>query len=304
MENRRERHLFCFGLGFSGLALADRLRAQGWRVGGTTRTADKARALAARGIDAVAFGPDQALDPQTFAHASHIISAVPPDADGDPVLARHGADLARLRPDWVGYLSTTGVYGDRAGGWVDETATLEPVGARGQRRVAAEAGWRALGLPLHIFRLAGIYGPGRSALDTVRAGTARRIVKPGQLFSRIHVADLAAVLEASIAQPNPGAIYNVSDDEPAPPQDVIEHACRLLGRVPPPAIAFDQAVLSPMARSFYGESKRVSNRRIKTELGVRLLYRDYRAGLAALLAGPTADSSSPGGSSPESSATV
>jgi nucleoside-diphosphate-sugar epimerase len=294
MENRRERHLFCFGLGFSGLALATRLRAQGWRVSGTVRSADKARDLSARGIAAAAFGPEQALDPRAFADASHIVSAVPPDAAGDIVLARHGADLARLAPEWVGYLSTTGVYGDRAGGWVDETAALEPVGERGRRRVAAEAGWRALGLPVHIFRLAGIYGPGRSALDTVRAGTARRIVKPGQWFSRIHVEDLASVLAASIARPNPGAVYNVCDDEPAPPQDVIEHACRLLGRAPPPAIPFEQAELSPMARSFYDESKRVGNARIKRELGVRLRFPDYRAGLAALLAE----------SSPDSSATV
>jgi nucleoside-diphosphate-sugar epimerase len=291
MENRRERHLFCFGLGFTGLALAERLRAQGWRVGGTTRSADKAHALAARGIAAVAFGPEHALDPRCFAAASHIVSAIPPDATGDPVLTRHGADLTRLRPDWVGYLSTTGVYGDHGGGWVDETTRLAPVGERGARRVAAEAGWRALGLRPHVFRLAGIYGPGRSALDTVRAGTARRIVKPGQLFSRIHVEDIARVLEASIAQPNPGAIYNVCDDAAAPPQDVIEHACRLLGVAPPPAIPFEQATLSPMARSFYAESKRVSNRRIKDELGVRLLYPDYRAGLAALLAESPSDNS-------------
>jgi nucleoside-diphosphate-sugar epimerase len=277
------RHLFCFGLGFSGLALAERLRARGWRVSGTTRSADKAQALTARGIVAHAFGPEHALDPARFADASHVLSAVPPDGDGDLVLARHGADLARLAPAWVGYLSTTGVYGDRGGDWVDEASDLAPVGERGARRVAAEAGWRALGLKLHVFRLAGIYGPGRSALDTVRAGTARRIVKPGQLFSRIHVADLAAVIEASIARPNPDAVYNVCDDAPAPPQDVIEHACRLLGAPVPPAIPFEEAQLSTMARSFYGESKRVSNARIKTELGVTLMYPDYRAGLAALL---------------------
>jgi nucleoside-diphosphate-sugar epimerase len=291
MENRRERHLFCFGLGFSGVALAELLRAQGWRVSGTTRSPERARELTARGISAHAFGPEQALDPRAFAAASHVLSAVPPDAAGDLVLARHGAALARLAPAWAGYLSTTGVYGDRAGGWVDETAALAPAGARGRRRVAAEAGWRALGLPLHIFRLAGIYGPGRSALDAVRAGTARRIVKPGQTFSRIHVEDLAAVLAASIARPDPGAVYNVCDDEPAPPQDVIEHACRLLGRAPPPAIPFDQADLSPMARSFYGESKRVCNARIKRELGVRLRYPDYRAGLSALLAAGSPDNS-------------
>jgi nucleoside-diphosphate-sugar epimerase len=284
MTARRENHLFCFGLGYSGLALALRLRERGWRVSGTTRAADKAAALTARGIPTRALARDQPLDPASFADASHILSTVPPDDAGDSVLDAHGGDLARLRPDWVGYLSTTGVYGDRAGGWVDEDSALNPVGARGRRRVAAEAGWAALGLPLHIFRLAGIYGPGRSALDTVRAGRAQRIVKPGQVFSRIHVDDIARVLEASIARPRAGAIYNVCDDDPAPPQDVIAHACALLGRAPPPEIAFDAAALSPMARSFYDESKRVRNQRIKTELGVRLRYPDYRAGLAALLA--------------------
>jgi len=282
MGAARENRLFCFGLGYSSLALAERLA--GWPIAGTTRSPEKMQALAARGIAATLFDRDQPLDPAAFADATHILSAVPPDAAGDPVLDRHGADLARLRPAWVGYLSTTGVYGDRAGGWVDETSALEPVGERGRRRVAAEADWRALGLPLHIFRLAGIYGPGRSALETVRAGRAQRIDKPGQVFSRIHVDDIAAVLAASIAQPRPGGIYNVCDDDPAPPQDVIAHACRLLGVRIPPLVRFEKATLSPMARSFYEESKRVANRRIKDELGVRLRYPDYRAGLDALLA--------------------
>ncbi|HUA56311.1 MAG TPA: SDR family oxidoreductase [Candidatus Sulfotelmatobacter sp.] len=282
MAATRENHLFCFGLGYSAVVLADRLRARGWQISGTTRDAAKARALSAHGIAAVMFERGRPLDPAVLATASHILSAVPPDEAGDPVLDVHGGDLTRLRPAWAGYLSTTGVYGDRGGDWVDEDATLRPIGVRGRRRVAAEAGWRALGLPLHIFRLAGIYGPGRSALDTVRAGRAQRIDKPGQVFSRIHVDDLAAVIEASIARPNPGAIYNVCDDDPAPPQDVIAHACRLLGIAAPPLVPFDTAVLSPMARSFYDENKRVSNRRIKTELGVRLRYPDYRAGLAAL----------------------
>jgi nucleoside-diphosphate-sugar epimerase len=282
MAAPREPHLFCFGLGYTALALARRLAAQGWRISGTTRDDAKARELTAAGIETLVFERGRPIDPGTFAAARHVVSAVPPDAAGDPVLDVHGADLARLTPAWVGYLSTTGVYGDRAGGWVDETATLAPVGERGRRRVAAEAGWRALGLPLHIFRLAGIYGPGRSALDAVRAGRAQRIDKPGQVFSRIHVDDLAAVLEASIRRPNPGAVYNVCDDDPAPPQDVIALACRLLGVPTPPLIRFDDARLSAMARSFYDESKRVSNRRIKTELGVALRYPDYRVGLAAL----------------------
>ncbi len=187
----------------------------------------------------------------------------------------------------MGYLSTTGVYGDRDGGWVDEEAPLEPTGARGRKRVAAEAAWLALrrdhGVPVHLFRLAGIYGPGRNALATVQAGRAKRIDKPGQVFSRIHVDDIATVLEASMARPNPGRAYNVCDDEPAPPAEVIAHACDLLGVAPPPLVPFEQAELSAMARSFYRDNKRVSNRRIKQELGVKLAYPGYKAGLAALL---------------------
>ena len=186
--------------------------------------------------------------------------------------------------DWVGYLSTTGVYGDQDGGWVDESAPLNPSTRRGQWRRDAEARWSAIpGLPLHIFRLAGIYGPGRGPFAKVRQGTARRIVKPGQVFSRIHVDDIAQVLAASIARPRPGAIYNVCDDDPAPPQDVIAHAAELLGVPVPPEIPIDEAEMTPMARSFYAESKRVRNDRIKDELGVRLAYPDYRTGLAALL---------------------
>ncbi len=187
--------------------------------------------------------------------------------------------------DWVGYLSTTGVYGDHGGGWVDEDTPLTPGTRRGAMRLAAEDAWRAIpDLPLHIFRLAGIYGPGRGPFAKVRAGTARRIVKPGQVFSRIHVEDIAQVIEASLRQPDPGAVYNLCDDDPAPPQDVILHAAELLGVTPPPEEPFESAEMGAMARSFYAESKRVSNRRIKEELGVRLYYPDYRAGLAALLA--------------------
>jgi nucleoside-diphosphate-sugar epimerase len=281
--------LFCFGLGFSALALAERLMGAGWRIAGTCRGADKARALAARGIDAFRFDRDRPLGDAAaaLAGATHLLSSVPPDEWGDPVLDRHGPDIAASRLAWIGYFSTTGVYGDHAGGTVDENAALTPSGSRGRRRVAAEAAWLELwhrhGLPVHLFRLAGIYGPGRSALDTVRRGQARRIVKPGQVFSRIHVDDIATVLAASIARPNPGAAYNVCDDDPAPPQDVIAYACELLDAPMPPEIPFEQAELSPMARSFYADNKRVGNARIKRELGVRLAYPSYRAGLQALL---------------------
>jgi nucleoside-diphosphate-sugar epimerase len=220
---------------------------------------------------------------------THLLVSVPPDAAGDPVLAVHGEDIARIKGlRWLGYLSTTSVYGDHGGGWVDETAELAPSGDRGRRRVAAEAGWLELwhrrGVPVHIFRLAGIYGPGRSPFDALRAGTAKRIDKPGQVFSRIRVEDLAHVLAASISRPRPGAIYNVCDDDPAAPEAVVAHAAALLGMPAPPLVPFEAAELSPMARSFYDDNKRVSNRLIKSELGVTLRYPDYRAGLAAILA--------------------
>ena len=278
--------LFCLGLGYTALALARRLRPQGWAIGGTCREPDKAATLRAGGIDAIV-DPDDAR--RLIAMATHLLASIPPDADGDPALALWGPAIAR-HPGlaWVGYLSTTGVYGDRDGDWVDETAPLAPTGERGRRRVQAEAAWSALlpGVPVHIFRLAGIYGPGRSALDTVRAGRAQRVVKQAQVFSRIHVDDIAQVLAASIERPRPGAVYNVCDDNPAPPDEVIAHACALLGVAPPPEVPFDQAQLSDMARSFYADNKRVANGLIKAELGVRLAYPDYRTGLQALLEQP------------------
>lgn len=284
--------LFCFGLGFSALALAATLKVEGWTVAGTSRTPERRTALTADGIAVHPFDRDRPLADPTFVlrGVTHLLSSVPPDAAGEPVLDCHAADIAAMPGlQWVGYLSTTGVYGDRAGGWVDETSDRQPSGERGRRRVSAEDGWLDLwhrhGLPVHLFRLAGIYGPGRSALDTVRAGRARRIVKPGQVFSRIHVDDIAAVLRASIDRPNPGAAYNVCDDEATPPQDVIAHACALLGVTPPPEEAFDTAEgLTAMARSFYRDNKRVANDRIKRELGVRLRWPTYREGLAGLLA--------------------
>jgi nucleoside-diphosphate-sugar epimerase len=282
-------HLFCFGFGYSALALARRLIASGWVVTGTGRSAEKAAALQEAGFFATLFDRDRPVDLAVLDGVTHLLVSVPPDARGDPVLARHGEDIAALPGlSWLGYLSTTGVYGDRGGGWVDETTPLLPTGERGRRRVAAERGWLRLwhdqGLPVHIFRLAGIYGPGRSALGALRAGTAKRVDKPGQVFSRIHVADLATVLIASMEKPRPGAVYNVCDDDPAPPEEVVAHAAELLGIPPPPLVQFEAAGLSPMARSFYDDNKRVSNRLIKTELGVSLRYPDFRAGLAAILA--------------------
>lgn len=270
-------HLFCFGLGFTAQALARRLAQQGWTITGTSRAGEDG---------SLAFDGTRPLPRSVFDGITHLLISVPPGEAGDPVLNCHADDLARLAGSlrWAGYLSTTGVYGDRHGEWVDETSPLQPSTTRGERRLAAETQWRALGLPLHIFRLAGIYGPGRNQLVSLRDGTAKRIVKEGQIFSRIHVDDIAGVLAASIAKPNRGQAYNVCDDEPCPPQDVVAFAAELLEMPAPPEIPFDEAELSPMAKSFYAESKRVSNRRIKDELSYRLIYPTYREGLRSLLA--------------------
>lgn len=276
--------LISFGHGYSAQVLARRLLAEGWTVYGTTRKAEKARDFEAEGVQPVLW-PDGDLS-QALEAATHILVSAGPTEAGDPVLARCRDEIARIAPrlEWAGYLSTTGVYGDHDGGWVDETTPLTPSTRRGRMRMEAEAAWRAIpGLPLHIFRLAGIYGPGRGPFEKVRNGTARRIVKEGQVFSRIHVEDIAQVLKASIDRPNPGAAYNVCDNAPAPPQDVIGYAAELLGLPLPPEVPFEEADMSPMARSFYAESKRVDNRRIREDLGVELIHPDYRGGLRALL---------------------
>ncbi|MEM6374351.1 MAG: SDR family oxidoreductase, partial [Pseudomonadota bacterium] len=244
--------LLSFGHGFSARALTTLLLPLGWRIIGTTRSADKAEVLAQSGIEPVVFpGTDMT---QAIGQATHLLISAGPDAEGDPVLRAVG-DAIRARAgtfEWAGYLSTTGVYGDHQGAWVDESAPLTPATRRGQWRVEAEAEWANMtDLPLHIFRLAGIYGPGRGPFAKVRAGTARRIIKDGQVFSRIHVEDIAQVVAASIARPNPGAVYNVCDNDPAPPQDVIGHAAELLGLPLPPALDFETAEMTPMARSFY-----------------------------------------------------
>ena len=279
------KHLLSFGHGFSARALTPLLLEQGFTITGTTRSSDKAAALEATGVTSVIW-PDTNLR-ETLHSATHLLISAAPNVDGDPVLNALREDIARHAPnlEWVGYLSTTGVYGDVKGGWVDESSPLKPATKRGQMRVAAEGDWQSIpNLPLHIFRLAGIYGPGRGPFSKVRAGTARRIIKEGQVFSRIHVEDIAQILVASIAEPNAGAIYNMCDDDPAPPQDVIAHAAGLLGLPLPEEVDFETAEMTPMARSFYAESKRVRNDRIKSDLGVTLLYPDYRAGLAALIA--------------------
>jgi nucleoside-diphosphate-sugar epimerase len=281
--------LFVFGLGYTALTLLRRHAAELSWIGGTVRSTGKAQALAGEGIRAHCFGPE-ADDPEIeddLAEAEAVLVTIPPGEVGDAVLMRLSDVLAHApRLAWIGYLSTIGVYGDRAGGWVDETTAPAPGSDRSRGRLAAESAWREFGSQadkaVHLFRLPGIYGPGRNALVDLRNGTARRIVKPGQVFNRAHVEDIAAVIMGSIARPRPGAIYNVADDEPAPPQDVVAYAARLAGIEPPPEIPFASATLSPMAASFYRENKRVSNKLIKDELAIRLRYPTYREGLKAL----------------------
>lgn len=278
--------LVVLGHGYSAGFLTRLLVPQGWTVTGTTRD-DPAR-VAAAGAQPLLWPGDEAAIRTELARADAILVSAGPGPEGDPALRDFAEAIAASPARWLGYLSTTGVYGDHGGGWVDETTPLTPSTRRGHERVAAEAAWQRLaadhGLPLHIFRLAGIYGPGRGPFEKLRGGTARRIVKPGQVFSRIHADDIAQVLTASIARPDPGAIYNVCDDEPAPPEQVLETAATLLGVPVPPAEDFATAEMTPMARSFYAESKRVANDRIKRDLGVALRYPDHRAGLLALLA--------------------
>jgi nucleoside-diphosphate-sugar epimerase len=276
--------LLSFGHGYSARALTKLLLPQGWRVIGTTRSVEKADELRASGVEPLIWPTDDMS--AAIKAADHILISAGPNEDGDPTLNLLRDQIAQkgsaLR--WAGYLSTTGVYGNFDGAWVDETTALNPTTKRGQARKSAEEEWSAIpDLPLHIFRLAGIYGPGRGPFSKVRNGTARRIIKESQVFSRIHVDDIAQILAASIAQPNVTAAYNMCDDDPAPPQDVIAYAADLLGLPVPPAIAFEEAELTPMARSFYAENKKVRNERIKSELGVKLFYPTYREGLQALL---------------------
>lgn len=293
--------LFCFGLGFSAQHLARQLAARGFEIAGTTRdVAAKAATLGQPSWELFGFDSHTPLaDPErALAGTTHLLHSIMPDKhDGhdDPVLRWH-ADLIDALPRsqlrWIGYLSTTGVYGDHGGAWVDEHSPRRPTKARTKRRLIAEDAWLDRGA--RIFRLAGIYGPGRSAIERVKSGAAVRVIKPGKLFNRIHVDDIARVLEASIdhddavttARPLEGRAYNVSDGHPASSADVLTHAAALLGVDPPPAVPFEAAQMSAMARSFWADDLRVSNHRIRTELGVELRYPDYRAGLEACLNEP------------------
>jgi NAD dependent epimerase/dehydratase family enzyme len=278
-------HILFLGFGFSAEAMSRILDTTLWRITGTSRSAEGIHHIKSLGHEAVLFDDLKTIDDSV----THIVSSVPPGPTGDPVLQKLSTELQRRAStlQWVAYLSTTGVYGDHGGAWVDENTPLTPNTERGQRRVDAESQWLALHkhhhLPLHIFRLAGIYGPGRNALISLKDGTAKRVIRDGQVFSRIHVDDIAGILKASVAKPNPGRAYNVADDEPCPPQDVITYAASLLKVEPPPEIEFEKAQLSAMARSFFMDSKRVHNTRVKEELGYQFLYPNYKTGLQSLL---------------------
>jgi nucleoside-diphosphate-sugar epimerase len=279
--------LFCFGYGYTCDFLARRLQETGgWTISGTTRSAERQSAIREKNIPLYIFNYDKPLgDPVLFFEdVTHLLISTPPSDDGDPSYLMHAKDILNIpNLKWVGYLSSTATYGDHQGGWVDETTEIIPNTIRGSRRAKAEKQWLSLhskhNLPVHIFRLAGIYGPGRSALDTVKAGLAKRIYKPNHAFNRIYVKDIVRVLMASMNQPNPGSIYNLSDDFAAPSHEVIEYACELLNIEPPPLVPLEEANLSPMARSFYADNKKIRNDKIKKEFGLELDYSDYKKGL-------------------------
>ena len=274
--------MFIFGAGYTAGYLSKTLTEQGWTVYGTTRHQERFDEIAQSGAHPLLINDPSVSE--RLGSCSHVLISAGPSQNGDPTLNDYHSLFKPNKFDWVGYLSTTGVYGGTQGEWVDENTPLQPTTTRGQQRKLAEEAWSKIpNLPLHIFRLAGIYGPGRGPFSKVTSGKAQRIIKKDQVFSRIHVEDIVQVICASIAAGTDGGIYNVCDDHPAPPQDVIGYAAKLLGLPIPPAIALEDANLSPMARSFYAENKRVSNARIKSELGVALKYPDYKAGLDVLV---------------------
>ena len=281
--------LFCFGMGYSARATLARMKPHLAKAWGTTRSEDKEAAIAALGAEPIVWAgeePDAELA-AALIEATHVLVSVAPGSDGDAVLNTCSDLLAEARPQAICYLSTVGVYGDHDGAWVDEASECRPVSERSVRRVAAEQAWtdfgRATGIPVSIIRLAGIYGPGRGPFRKLKDGTSRRIIKPGQVFNRIHVDDIAQICEAALVRKASG-IFNGADDQPSPPQDVIVYSAGLLGIEPPPEVAFEEADMTEMARTFYGENKRVKNERIKSELGITLIHPTYREGLSAVRA--------------------
>ncbi len=286
-KNSIKNSLFCFGRGFAAQALAKRMRPHGWNISGTCRAMDKEDSL--KDLSVLPFDGTHATEEirNALSKATHLLVSIPPQPSGDVVLQKFSSQIAECKNlQWIGYISSTGVYGDTQGKWVDESSPLQPVTELNERRVEAENGWLDMvkenGCPVMVFRCVAIYGPGRNLLISVKQGRARRIEKPGLVFSRIHVEDLAQTLEASIKNPRPGEIYNVSDDEPSPPSEAVEYACKLLNIAPPPLIPFESADLSEIARGFYLTCKRVDNKKIKEELGVKLKYPNNKSGLDAI----------------------
>lgn len=285
------KKLFCFGLGFTGSALVREVRAKGWMASGTCRENAQKDVWAEAGVQSYCFDgkvTSKAVE-KALREASHVLVTIPPQKDIGDVVLKHFKKIlmGSSQLQWLGYLSTTGVYGNRDGEWVDEASELKPGFDHQRRRVEAEEQWRSLYeehlVPVHVFRLAGIYGPGRNLLQRVRQGSARRIDQPGLVFNRIHVGDVVQALSASMDHPRQGAIYNVSDDVPSSPADAVAFACELLDVEVPPLIALEGAELSKMGRGFYLTNKKVRNHKIKEELGVQLQYPDYKVGLRALL---------------------
>ena len=282
------KHLLILGAGFSGRAIGDVFREAGFTVSGTTRSEEKAESLRTCGIEPIAYDGGAISEALAvgIAQASHVVQSIAPGKDGDPLFRAGMPSLSILMPklEWAGYLSTVGVYGDHKGGWVDEDTALNPVSARSVERVEAEDHWlgfgKASGLPVAVLRLAGIYGPGRNALRNMEEGTARRLVKKDQVFNRIRVEDIGRSA-LFLAGNRLGGVWNITDDEPGPPQDVVAEAARLMGLPTPPDIPFETAELSPMARSFYGENKRVSNAKLKAA-GFEFRFPNYRQSLAEL----------------------
>lgn len=290
----KDPKIFCFGYGYTASFLAQHLSHLTdtlWRIAGTTRDVERQHDLRESGISAYLFDTDKPLGDPLYIldNTTHILISTPPDDDGDPVYNLHADDIRALKSlQWIGYLSTTGVYGNRDGGWVDEEAECRPTSKRGNRRVKAERQWlnfaKKHDLPLHIFRLSGIYGPGRSALDSLMAGNARRIEKPGHAFNRAYVKDIATTLYHSMTRPKPFSIYNIADDIPAPSHEVLAYAAKLLGQEAPPLVQYGSVDMAPMLHSFYRDNKRVSNIKIKDDLNVVLAYPSYKEGLEDCLA--------------------
>lgn len=282
----KKQKLLCFGCGYTAQHLARLLINNGWDVAGTTRSEGKAAALKQIGISPILW--DHSVDKNLLNDVTAILISTPPGDDGCPTLDSAGSIIAQHAPalKWVGYLSTNGVYGDHGGAWVDENSKLLATSDRGRRRIEAETAWRSLAkacrMPFAIFRLPGIYGPGRSAFDSIKKGTAKRIYKEGQVFSRMHVDDISGALYASMSELLTHDVYNLADDEPAPPQDVIEYACCLLDVEPPPLVNLEEAGLSEMGKSFYADNKRISNARMKEALNFTPAFTSYREGLNAI----------------------